>query len=65
MINLTRGVPPVEVFPIEDLIRASEKIYEKMSTSFAIPACTRILHYLSNLAKNMIDNDQSYRETVH
>jgi 2-aminoadipate transaminase len=25
MINLTRGVPPVEVFPIEDLIRAGEK----------------------------------------
>ena len=25
MINLTRGVPPVEVFPIEELIKASEK----------------------------------------
>ena len=25
MINLTRGVPPVEVFPTEDLIRASER----------------------------------------
>ncbi len=25
MINLTRGVPPVEVFPTEDLIRAGEK----------------------------------------
>jgi 2-aminoadipate transaminase len=25
MINLTRGVPPVEVFPIDDLIKAGEK----------------------------------------
>jgi 2-aminoadipate transaminase len=25
MINLTRGVPPVEVFPIEDLVAASER----------------------------------------
>ena len=60
MINLTRGVPPVEVFPIEDLIRASEKNLredgKRVLQYLHAPGYPPLVEYLAK--KHEVDNDQ-------
>jgi len=60
MINLTRGVPPVEVFPIEDLVRASEKNLredgKRVLQYLAGPGYPPLIEYLAK--KHNVGTDQ-------